>query len=486
MSQRTLKKIADKGHVIAQTAEATDFATIFGSNAQPSWFQWLMSHVGTYMFSVALAATIVKAFSTIYHFATAPNKNINEEAHLGWGIVQTVAVVTAIAFSFTGLAALTLATPVILVASLAADTVRNIGLFAWNAIRLGMLRFKVRHALSDSEPNLTKLRYADLKQQYVSKMKQHGVGAIIGLIVTAAVSVIFLMPHIGLGFVGAVGFVVGGIKVTVAGILGLSAAIATVAPFIPPVLKKLGSGLKKIGAWFKQKLTSKEKASLIMPAPQPQQASQQAQKKAATLKITTQAQLVAFKAKDPIKDFSLFGKHSEHRELIMAQICETKKDLARSTLEEMIDKKVTQLHTELENNARGYNFVGTRQRPRRLQKLHALLLIKYQLKKEAEPDADLKQYWETITKNYAQHFTHQVNFNEVPDITTLIGLLGYIKDTFPAVSASYLLEVSDTLNILHAVYTYEERFVSGKRVEDPVVNPNKVEVDVAPEVVLQT
>ncbi len=482
MSKQTGIKTFRRLNKMAETAEAADFTTIFGSNAQPSWFQWLMTHAGTYMFSVALIATVVKAFYGIYSFRKSPNKNINEQAQLGWGLVQAGLVVGAIAISFTGIAALALVTPVLLVISLGADTLRNVGLFAWNAIRLAMLRFKVRDALKDPNPNLTKLRYAKLKEQYLSNMKQHAIGAVIGAVITAAATVIFLMPHVGLGFVAAVGFVVGGIKITVGAILGAAAAIAVVAPFIPPVVKKIGIGLQKLGAWFKNRFTSaevkptEEKASLIVPAPAPVKLEVKAkvEQQPAPLKISTEAELEHFIKNDPIQHFSLFGKYSGHRELIMAHICETKKDLAKKVLLEMVDKKIMQLDSELKNANRGYQLVANSQRPRRLQKLQAMLLIRYHLTKDQIGEQTQKVYWQEVTKKYASHFAYVTDFEAV-DVHSISALLQYINETYPAVSSSYALEVSDTVNILQAVQTYDERFGRAKPIAPTIVNPDKEE-----------
>lgn len=458
-----------------EAAKAGKFTLILGSNVNTKWFESLMQYSGPYLFTAALFLFVLKLGISIYQYIKSPNKNINEKVSLGWTILETALIGTAVVGSLVAATLFAVVTPALFFATMAADTLRNIGFFFWNIGKLALLKYSVGKQLSptaETEPtiddHLTKLKYQDLKKKYVGKIKAHGLGIVIGLVVTVAVGIVFLFPHIGLAAVGTTAFVVAGIKMTVAGVAGLAAAGALTLPLIPTVYKlakwglpKIGNGIKngvsKVVSLFKSENKKEEQSSLIITEDKTEDKKVQP-KQAPILSVAQHDDFVIIqsnldKAIDHNLKFSVFGKHSQYREIIIDHISD--KVTAKLALQKMVDKKILILVSQLrQSTTRGYHYFTEKQRPKRQQKLYALLLIKQQLNDQADPQ--LFNEYDNDLKNSAKlnHFT-KLNKNSFDDINDLIA---HIKTSLPGVQESLLLDQSDTLNIVVALQKYADKF----------------------------
>jgi hypothetical protein len=432
----------------AEAVESTEFTGILGSNVNPKWFDWLMQHSGTYLFTAALFLSILKLGISIYQYVKSLNKNVNENVSLGWAVLQTTMLSTAIIGTLVAAATIfSVVTPALFVASMAADTLRNLGFLFWNIGKLASLRFQVRKKLKEKDP-LTELKYEALKEKYIEKINAHAVGSAVGLVMTTAVSIIFLFPHIGLTAIGAA--VVG--KITVAGIAGIAAAGALTIPLLPTVyrlakwgLPKIGNGIrnavKKVYSFFESKFSKDE----IITNENPNKNQEQQQQpliqntkpmrrpllpttKHPSFEITNETAL-----NDAISHelpFSAFTQHSRFRETIIDHI--NNKELATIALQKMVNEKINSLEVQMnEGGTSGFRYFAEKQRPKRIDKLTALKLIKLHL-----DDID-------------------DNIRKSDDIMDLIKI---IESYFPGVKESFFLDQSDTQNIIEALKVYAYKF----------------------------
>lgn len=447
------------------TAQSAEFFGIFGSNANPKWFEWLMQYAGTYLFTIALLLSFIKLGILSYHFIKSPNKTFNQQGSLAWTVFQTALVGVALVGALVAAPVFTVITPILFVTSMALDTLRNLGLFFWNVGKLALLRFSIRKQLNDPEDYLTKIKYEALKKQYVGKLIEHGIGAVIGTILTAAAAIIFLFPQIGLGAIGAAGLAIGGVKITVAAIAGIGAAGAFAIPLLPTLyrftkwsISAIGNKIKNGIGFIKSQLTTKheEKSAIdhkIEDKPEQQSLIQDqivSPIQQPEFKIDTEVKLNA--AIDHQLAFNAFSLHSRFRKTIIDHIDD--KELATHALQKMVNEKISILVAELKKSqTNGYQYFTEKQRPKREQKLHALLLIKEQLDNISLEDREifLDSYKDSF-KNFAtikEHFSATYTFDT---------LIKHIESSLPGVKKSFFLEQSDTTNIIEAFKIYAEKF----------------------------
>src|SRR3990167_11094231 len=185
---------------VIQVGESSIFASILGSRANSKAFHWLMQHMGNYLFTINIFFLVLNLCISIYQYVTSPTKTIHETGDLGWNILRAALVGTAMIGSLALASLFVIVTPILFVSTMTADTLINIGRLFWN--------IKKFFQQSSSE---------DAKKEASKKIKEYAFNSFIGFIMTAAVSIIFLFPEIGLGAVGAAGFVFLGVPVTVAG-----------------------------------------------------------------------------------------------------------------------------------------------------------------------------------------------------------------------------------------------------------------------------
>src|SRR3990167_8957544 len=238
------KATAKQAKGAIQVGESSIFDSILGSRANSKAFHWLMQHMGNYLFTINLLFLILKLGISFYQYVTSPTKTIHETGDLGWNILRAALISTAVIGSLALASLFMVITPIVFVSTMTADTLSNIGHFFWN--------IKKFFQQSSSE---------DAKKEASKKIKEYAFSSIIGFIMTAAVSIIFLFPEIGLGAVGAAGFVFLGVPVTVAGITGVVASIALAAASIPlfPAVYQLAkqgatnilNGIKRAYSFFR-------------------------------------------------------------------------------------------------------------------------------------------------------------------------------------------------------------------------------------------
>ncbi|HLX52608.1 MAG TPA: hypothetical protein VKR58_01615, partial [Aquella sp.] len=328
--------------------------------------------------------------------------------------------------------------------------------------------FQVRNQLKDPNDYLTKLKYEALKKKYVDKIKGHAIGSLVGLAMTVAVSIIFLFPQIGLGAIGTAAFVVAGVKLTVAGIACITAGCALTIPLLPTVygfakwgLSKIGNGInngvKKLYSFFKSKVDKEQKSDPIISNEHEKQ--QQASIRNIIKPSIPTAHNSNFKIKDEhalnnainhdIK-FNAFSKHSRFRETIIDHIED--KNLATTALQKMVNKKIESLAIELEEGKTGdylHRYSAEKQRPKREQKLYALLLIKQQLR---DSDENVFEKYLNCFKDFSKIHQNRSKFNDVGS------LINYIESSLPGVTQSFFLDQSDTQNIIEALKVYAYKF----------------------------
>ena len=424
-----------------QTTESIEFSAMFGSNINSKWFEWLMTQTGTYLFSFALVLSFIKLSISLYQFVKNPNKNITRTSSLGWTILQTAIIGTALAGVLVAATTFALATPILFVTAMALDTLRNAGLLIWNISKLASLRFSLRKDLNDP---LTKLRYDALKEVYLKNIKQHVIGSIIGVVMTAAASIIFLFPHISLvAGIGTTFITIAGAKIiSIAGIAGVAAPIALLAPLVSPVLSAIKNLINRFSPG-KNLHKVIEQDSLIEKKPQinfPKIANDKP-----TLNINTRTSLD--KTMQHQLNFSAFSLHSRHREIIIEHIVD--KDLATTAIQKMLDEKITILAADLQKGKMsGYTYFAEQQRPKREQKLHALLLLKQQL--ADKKDNSTFTPYESLFKNADRLYKEKFD-----DMDTLIN---HIETNFLSVKQSFFLEQSDTQNVIEALKVYAGKF----------------------------
>lgn len=437
-----------------QVTESSTFTALLGSNVNPKWAEWLMKYSGTYSFSIALILKFLGLGISIYQFLKSPNKTLNQQSNLAWNIIQTAGAGVAIFGTLVAASLFAVITPAIFITTLALDTFRNIGLFLWNIGKLASLRFQLSEKLHDPEDHLTKLKYQALKKEYLNNIKQHGIGSIVGLLITAAMSVIFLFPHISLGAVGATVVTVGAIKLSITAISAITASSALILPLAPVafefskwLLPKIGNGIKnaaqKIFSFFKgekvqedhpsEESVAEQKIKPILPT-----------EKNPNYKISDSTQLNKEIRED---DINVKTFNRRFRETIIDHIED--KEIAKNALLHWVNDKMKILKGDLQRGKNNNTFFGERERPKREQKLHALLLIKKYFQQDKEEEEDVF----TNNKSYFKNF--ELLQKEVASIDALIN---FIETNLPGVKQSYFLQQSDTQNVIEALKLYAYKF----------------------------
>ena len=261
-----------------ELGESSIFTSILGSNANSKWFIWLMQHMGNYLFTVNLLFLILKLGISFYQYVTSPTKTIHETGDLGWNILRAALVGTAMIGSLALASLFVMVTPILFVSTMTADTLINIGRLFWN----------IKKFFQQSSE--------DAKKEASKKIKEYAFSSLIGFIMTAAVSIIFLFPEIGLGAVGAAGFVFLGVPVTVAGITGVVASIALAAASIPlfPAVYQLAkqgatnilNGIKRAYSFFRPTINLEKSKEPTIDKEKSQARFEKAMKKACQPKPT--------------------------------------------------------------------------------------------------------------------------------------------------------------------------------------------------------
>lgn len=400
-------------------AQSTLFAGMFGSTLVEKISNFLMIKEGNFLFTTALFLRIAKLITATYNFVNNRNRNLSHTAEYGWTMLSGLALVAAIGGSILLATTFTLAAPIIFTAVFGADTVRNIFLTIWNAVRWGMLAYQVR----GDENTLTQLKYEKLSSIYAENVKNHFIGSLIGLLGTAATVVIFLFPHIGLGAITTAAV----LKTTVGGFLGIFSGVAFVAPIVLPKLTNLAiTGYRKVKNLFNGLFSRRA------PAHEEQQPLLGAQREQPNLvvrpkfRITNVDELV--KASHHHIDHAPLMNRSKDRELLLKHINPEDPALALVAIENMVSDKIAVLTQDLAKKG----WLEDRQAYKRRAKVEALTKIQDYLNfREVRNDENLK-------------------------IDNVDALIKYIDRKYPEVDQSFFRNESDTRNILNALKAYEK------------------------------
>jgi len=427
--------LTDKVKKLIRVVQRTEFSFVFGSAIQRQWFLTVTQQAGNYLFSTALILWVLRLGFVIYDYATTKNKNLNANSSLLFRTWQTCIAVTAIIGKLAAATAFFAAAPILLLAAVAADTLRNTVLLGWNTYKFSELYFRFSNIHDDS---LTTLKVEDLKKTYTNNMKEHAKSAAAGAFFTAAITGIFLLPHVGVPAVAAIGITVAGIKITLTGLAGLSAAGVMIAPIVFPTINK---GLKKFDDVCEYVVDSIFSLMLNKPAPKPPQQKKEKQKVAmmkkeipvakpkVTFLIETKEQLKA--ARKHKLNFNAHSYHSSYQDLIIERTAT--QELALLGLKKMVDKKIKTLAPQAKDNL---SWPGWWQHKKRNQKLAAL--------------RDIKRFLEN---------DFIVDKNNNKRIETVDDLVEHIERDYPEVDHSFFLHESDTRNILKALKAYDEKFI---------------------------
>lgn len=434
--------------------------TISSSNIYPKWLAWVIEQAAPFKYTSAFFLALMKLGFAIYQYVKAPNKNINEKTALGWTILNTALIGTAV---IGGLVAAPIFLPItvaLITGAALADTLRNLGFMLWNIGMLAALRFSVRNKLNNP---IVKAQYEKYKLKYVAKIKEYALGFVLSSLMTAVLCVVLLTPKIGLGAISATVLVIGGVKTTAAGLAGFVGNITLLVPLATlgyqlgkRLTAKIVNGVRNLfnKSFFNSKVKTEQKNRPEVRSEQQQVAKpdikavkidkdqvkgienhKQANTETSTAKCNNilNTQNAVIKNKDELDlalkeelKFNAFFKTSRSREVFIMFIDENKPELANALLMERVKEKIAELDTAIKLNS---GFLANKEKHKREQKREALQLILNHLE-----DKNKDTY------------------------TDINDLLVKIKDNYPAVKDSFWRDVSDTQTIINDLDVYNKRF----------------------------
>lgn len=445
MKTTSIKK-SQQAHQTAAQIEAVEFAAMFGANVKSTFFENMMKYAGRYLFTFTLILAFIKFAASTYQFIKNKNKNLTQTSSYFFNAIQTGLVATAIIGSLAATVVFAVLTPALFVGSMALDTLRNLGGLLFNTFKLINLRFSLRKQLADQDDHLTHLKYANLKKHYIDNIKEYSLSTVIGAIATTATAIIFLFPHIGLASIGATALTVGAVKVSVAAIAGLGAATA----FILPLAKMSFDAIKS-------KFTRKKAATLTPYTSDTEHISEKSLlkvKQPRSFSITNQVEVE--KALQHEIKFNALTQHSQMRASIIEHIDD--QEVALEAIKTMLNDKIKMIAAGLmKKPAYGSNFFYTREKPKRLQKIVALLTVKAHIFGQDAITGALEEY---------QSFLPKLPLKMGQKFKSLDEVISYIETNLKGVHESFFLQESDTQNVLSAVKTYAHKFPQNELMDD--------------------
>ena len=428
----------DKMQDVSEAANAAEFASILASDVHSRWFEILIRSAGTFLFTGALILNALKFYYACRDYSKATNKNLNQKGALAISAIQFGLIATAILGG--------VCMPILMFASIAVDTVKNILLTGWNVFKLAQLTIKVRTGWSISQllrlnfrikngldDPLTQIKYEKLRKKYVEKIKEYGIGAAIGMVISAAVALVLAAPQLGLTGVAAITIGWGVIKTTLAGVFGVLSSVTMLGSFFAMRMQ--------IKAKMKSKEEKNAKNEKRLRGEHVDDNVEQLAKNVPSVNAGQNAESIYIyppKIKEVINhklNFTAWSKHSLFREVIIRNIDKDAQKSAMQVLYTMVTDKIENLKDQIikaENSS--ISFLRSLQKNTRQQKIDALRLIQKFLLKETITDAQ-----GSLIQNIA-------------------GLIAHIKATYPAVYDSFFLDKSDTSNVIKATKAFGLRF----------------------------
>lgn len=194
--------------------DAIDLGAIYTMFLKPTLHTFLEETGKYFMFPIAAAASVIKAVLSWRQAYIDRGKTRSVVS----AVVETVAalaITTAVVGALVASTVFALATPIIFTATMAGKTLFHAG---------SAIYFAGKAAGA---------KVPEKKEKYRTLAKQNAIGAVAGLVATAAVATVFLLGKIALAGIGIAGAVIGGTLAVIKGYKSYKAAQA--APAAPVV-----------------------------------------------------------------------------------------------------------------------------------------------------------------------------------------------------------------------------------------------------------